>query len=87
MDDWDREEPEELACSLNAVQIQRIRGALANAITVLEGLYFNTLTDQQRKVLSIPLETADHIRQVLTEMKAQTADIPEGENEGEFGNQ
>jgi hypothetical protein len=83
----ENEEPEEMSCTLSAVQVQRIRGALANAVTVLEGLYFNTLTDQQRKTLAIPLETADHIRQVLSELEALTADIPEGETEGEFGNE
>jgi len=83
----EREEFEEMTCTLDAVQVQRIRGALANAVTVLEGLYYNTLTDQQRKVLTIPLETADHIRQVLTELEALTADIPEGEHEGEFGSE
>lgn len=87
MDFIENDEPEELTCTLNAIQVQRIRGALANAATVLEGLYFNTLTDQQRRTLSVPLETADHIRQILSEMQALTADIPKGENEGEFGNE
>jgi hypothetical protein len=81
------QDPEEMTCTLSGVQIQRIRGALAQAVTLLEGLYFTTLTDQQKRSLAIALDTADYIRQVLTEVEGATADIPRGEHEGEFGNE
>jgi hypothetical protein len=76
-----------MTCTLNATQVQRIRGALSNAVTLLNGLFFTTLTDQQKRGLMIALETADHIREVLAEVEALTADIPRGVHEGEFGNQ
>jgi hypothetical protein len=82
-----RRERAELRCTLNADQVQRIRGALTMAVTVLNGLFFTTLNEQQKKALLVALETADHIRKVLTEVEALTAEIPRGEHEGEFGNE